>query len=87
MANTKSALKRVRQTKTRTRENQGLKTRVKSARKAALAAIESNDQAEAARAVSNLFSAADTAVKRGAIHKNVSRRLKSKFAARLAATA
>lgn len=87
MANTKSALKRVRQTKTRTLENQTLKTRVKSCRKAAVAALETGDKAAITKAVNSLISAADRGVKRGAFHKNYSRRLKSSFAAKVSALA
>ena len=85
MANSQSALKRVRQTNTRTMENQILKTRVKNARKAALAAIESGDSAVITTSVNALFSAADRGVKRGAFHKNYSGRLKRSFAAKISA--
>ena len=83
MANSQSALKRVRQTKTRTLENQAIKTRVKNTRKAALSAIESGDAAEITKAVNALISAADRGVKRGAFHKNYSSRLKRAFAAKV----
>ncbi len=83
MANTKSALKRVRQTKTRTALNRALKTRVKTTRKSALAAIESGDK-KAAQAAYDLFaSAADKAAKGGALHKNTASRIKGRMAARV----
>ena len=85
MANTQSALKRVRQTATCTARNQALKTRVKSARKAAVTAIESGDQAAISKALGSLYSAADRAVKNGALHRNYSSRLKSEFSKRASA--
>ncbi len=85
MANSQSALKRVRQTKTRTMENRILKTRIKNRRKAALAALDSGDADAIKTAVNALYSATDKAVKRGVIHANVSRRMKSNFASRVAA--
>ena len=87
MANSQSALKRVRQTKTRTLENQVLKTRVKNTRKAAVAALDSGDAAAIEKAVNALLSAADIGVKRGAYHKNYSNRLKRDFAAKVKAVA
>ncbi len=82
MANSQSALKRVRQTATRSARNQALKSRVKSARKAAIDAIESGDKAAIDKALGSLYSAADRAVKNGAVHRNYSSRLKSLFAKR-----
>ncbi len=84
MANSISALKRVRQIKARTLENQAVKTRIKSTRKAALQALESGDAAAIDQALRKLYSAADRAVKTGAVHGNYSRRLKSSFAAKAA---
>lgn len=89
MANTKSALKRVRQTKTRTAQNRALKGRVKATRKSALAAIGSGDKAAAQTAYDQFASAADKAAKSGTIHKRTADRLKGRMAAKLkpAATA
>lgn len=83
MANTKSALKRVRQTKTRTARNRVIKSRVKSARKGALAAIETGDLAKAQEAYNRFASVADKAAKRGALHKRTADRLKGRMAAKL----
>lgn len=83
MANTKSALKRVRQTKVRTAQNRAIKSNVKVARKSALAAIESGDQAAAQAAYNKFASAADKAAKRGALHKRTADRIKGRMAARL----
>ncbi|MEM9478277.1 MAG: 30S ribosomal protein S20 [Verrucomicrobiota bacterium] len=85
MANSKSAEKRIRQTKTRTAENRIVKTRVKKHRKALNAAIDGKDKAAAGTAYSELSSAADRAVKKGVIHRNSASRLKRIYAARIAA--
>ena len=83
MANTKSALKRVRQTKVRTALNRALKARVKLTRKTALTAYDAKDK-EAAQAAFNLFaSAADKAAKSGAMHKRTASRIKGRMAVRL----
>ena len=85
MANTKSALKRVRQTKTRTEQNRIMKTRVKNTRKAADAALAEGDVEKVKATVKALISATDRAVKRGAVHPNYSSRMKSRYSARAAA--
>jgi len=89
MANTKSALKRVRQTKIRTSLNRAHKARVKISRKSALAAIESGDKTSAQEAYNLFASAADKAAKSGALHKRTADRIKGRMAAKLvpAATA
>ena len=79
MANTKSALKRVRQTKVRTSLNRALKSRVKLTRKNALAAYEAGDKAAAQEAF-NLFA---SAAKSGAMHKGTASRIKGRMAVRL----
>ncbi len=83
MANTKSALKRVRQTKKRTAQNRAQKSRVKEARKGALAAIAGGDKAAAQQAYDQFASAADKAAKSGALHKRTADRLKGRMAAKL----
>ncbi len=80
MANSRSALKRVRQTKTRTAQNRNLKDRVKDARKSALAAVDAGDSKAAQKAYSEFASAADKAAKGGAMHKNTASRLKGRVA-------
>ena len=87
MANKKSALKRVRQTKTRTASNKALKTRVKSARKALIEAIENKDTSAANAKYRELASAADKAAKANVIHRNASSRLKRIFGPRVASLA
>ncbi|HQZ26774.1 MAG: 30S ribosomal protein S20 [Verrucomicrobiales bacterium] len=83
MANTKSALKRVRQTKVRTSLNRALKSRVKLTRKNALAAYEAGDKAAAQEAFNLFASAADKAAKSGAMHKGTASRIKGRMAVRL----
>lgn len=87
MANTKSALKRVRQTKTRTAHNRAIKAGVKDARKSALAVIESGDASAASKAYDSFASVADKAAKNGVLHKRTADRLKSRMAARVKAVA
>ena len=78
MANTKSAEKRVRQTKVRTAKNRALKSRVKNAKKAVLAAKEKGDAAALKSTLAELASVADKAANRGVIHKNTADRIKSR---------
>jgi small subunit ribosomal protein S20 len=87
MANTKSALKRVRQTKRRTERNRAEKSRIKTLRKKVTGAVESGDQAGVQQALSEFTSAIDKAAKRGVVHKNKAANLKSKTARRVAAKA
>ena len=83
MANTKSALKRVRQTKVRTARNRAIKSSVKLARKNALAAIESGDKDAAEKAYNLFASAADKAAKFGAMHKRTASRVKGRMAVKV----
>jgi small subunit ribosomal protein S20 len=87
MANTKSALKRSRQTIVRTERNNSQKSRLKTIRKKALAAIATGDKVAASNALSVLASAADKAAKTNLIHPNKAANLKSKAAKALAAIA
>lgn len=84
MANHKSALKRVRQTKTRTERNRQRKDTIKKLRKETLAAVESGDSKVAAEGLSKYSSAVDKAAKKGLIHKNKAANLKSKAAKAIA---
>ncbi|MFM2242870.1 MAG: ribosomal protein [Verrucomicrobiota bacterium] len=85
MANHKSALKRVRQTKVRTERNRQRKSTIKKLRKDVLAAITGGDKPASAEAVAKFASAVDKAAKVGLIHKNKASNLKSKAAKSLAA--
>ncbi|MBB5351046.1 small subunit ribosomal protein S20 [Haloferula luteola] len=87
MANHKSALKRVRQTKIRTERNRDRKSTIKKLRKEALSAVASGDASTAASAASKLSSAVDKAAKKGLIHANKAANIKSKTAKALASIA
>jgi small subunit ribosomal protein S20 len=87
MANTRSALKRVRKTKKETARNRILKTRVKVLRKEVAAAVESGDAKKAQEAYDKFASAADKAAKKGTLHKNTASRLKARAAASIAKAA
>ncbi len=87
MANHKSSIKRARQTIVRTERNRAEKSRLKTLRKKALAAIASGDKAAAAAASSMLSSVADKAAKRNLIHPNKAANIKSKAAKAMAAIA
>ncbi len=87
MANHKSSIKRARQTVVRTERNRAEKSRMKTLRKKATAAIASGDKAAAATASSVLASVVDKAAKRNLIHPNKAANIKSKTAKALAAIA
>jgi len=85
MANTKSALKRDRQTKTRTARNRAAKSRVKTLRRKVSGALESGDTEAVDSAMREFTSTVDKAAKTGVIHKNKAANLKSRAARRIAA--
>ncbi len=87
MANTKSALKRVRQTEVRTERNRADKSRIRTLRKKTLSAIAAGDKEAAAQAASTLSSAVDKAAKRNLIHANKAANIKSKTAKALSSLA
>ncbi len=78
MANTKSALKRVRQAETRTARNKVLTTRMKTLRKKTLTAAEAGDKEVAQKSLSEFASAVDLCQKKNIIHRNKAANLKSK---------
>ena len=85
MANHYSALKRARQTETRTARNRAARSRVRTALRAVREALASGNKESATRAYSAAVSALDKTVKNGVMHKNTASRYKSRLAARLAA--
>ncbi len=87
MANTKSALKRVRQTARRTAINRQLRSRVKTFRRKVDAALAAGDREEVHSALAGLFSAADKAARRRVIHPNAASRIKSRYTRKLAVPA
>jgi len=87
MANTFSALKRMRQTKRRTTVNRMRKTRFRSQIKALRGVLDKKDAAQANSALPATFSLIDRAAKWGVIKKNTAARYKSRLQARLRALA
>ncbi len=85
MANSRSALKRVRKTQRETLRNKTLKSRVKTYRKRVVTAIEAGDAKVAQEALNQLASAADKAGRSRVIHPNSAGRLKSIYTKRIAA--
>ena len=78
MANSKSALKRVRQNETRATRNKTLSSRMKTLRKKTLAAAEAGDKDAAQKSFSEFSSAVDKCAKNNLIHKNKAANIKSK---------
>ena len=86
MANTKSALKRMRQNEKRRTRNRTVRSRIRTAVKAARTAI-SESSADTRGAVLAAIRALDKAVSKGVIHRNTAARKKSALARRLATPA
>ena len=85
MPNTKSAEKRVRQTKKRNALNNWRKRRVKDAIKGFLAAIATGDAAAAEKAYRDAASAVDKTAATSTMHRNTAARRKSLMARKLKA--
>ncbi len=78
MANSKSALKRVRQNNTRNLRNTDMKSRVKTLRKKTLAAVEAGDKEAASKTFKEFASVVDKCTQKNIFHKNKAANLKSK---------
>lgn len=87
MANNPSAIKRVRQTTTRTLRNKALKTRVKTLRKSIDTAVAGGDRSAVDKAISEYSSAVDRAAKNNIFHRNKAANLKQKAVAAAKASA
>ncbi len=83
MANTISALKRVRIAERRTAINRARKIRLRHQIRAMRRALESKDSKAATEMVSKTFSVIDRAAKWGIIKKNTAARYKSRMTLRL----
>ena len=83
MANTVSALKRVRITQRRTEINRGRKSRLRHQIRAMRRLIESKDSSAAAALAPQTFSLIDRSAKWGIIKKNTAARYKSRLTLRL----
>jgi small subunit ribosomal protein S20 len=87
MANTISALKRVRQTERRTEVNRKNKTRLRHAIREIRRALTGKDPKSAAALLPKTFSIIDRSAKSGIIKKNTASRYKSKLNLRVKALA
>jgi small subunit ribosomal protein S20 len=83
LANTKSALKRIRQNETRRVRNRMLRSRVRTAVKIARTALAEGGGSARATAL-EAIRALDKAVTKGLVHRNTAARKKSALARRLA---
>ncbi len=79
MANSKSAIKRVRQTITRTERNRAASSRMRNQIKALRNAAESGDVAAAQSALPQTLSIIDASARKGLIHTNTAARYKSRL--------
>ncbi len=84
MANTKSAIKRMRQSETRRVRNRMIRSKVRTAVKIARIAV-ANPSPEARSAVLDAIRTLDKAVTKGVLHRNTAARKKSALARQLAA--
>jgi len=84
LANTSSALKRMRQNERRRLRNRGVRSKVRTAVKTARTALGAA-ATDAREAVADAIRALDKAVTKGVIHRNTAARKKSTLARRLAA--
>ena len=84
MANTQSAIKRIRQNEKRRLRNRYFVGRARTFVRKARQAIESEEVAEARQATLEAISALDKAAEKGIIHKNNASRRKSRLMKKLA---
>jgi small subunit ribosomal protein S20 len=87
MANHFSALKRARQTETRTARNRANKSHLRSALRKMREALASGNKESAQEAFRQTVSAIDKSIQKGAVHENTASRYKSRLNARLNALA
>jgi small subunit ribosomal protein S20 len=83
MANHFSALKRVRQTATRTERNRKHKTRVRHQIRELRRALKANDAASAAKVLGETISMIDKAAQKGVLARNTAARYKSRLSVRV----
>jgi len=79
LANTKSAIKRVRQAPKRTLRNRRARTEARTRVKNARAQVEAGELEEAPKTVAEAIRVLDVAAERGIIHKNNAARRKSRL--------
>lgn len=85
MANHYSALKRARQTETRTAHNRANRSQLRTALRNLREAIAKGDAKAAGTAYSQTTSAIDKAIRKGVIHRNTAARYKARLHARVKA--
>jgi len=83
MANHFSALKRARQTETRTERNRSNNSRTRSALRDLREALVKGDKQAAEQTFRKTVSALDKAIQKGVLHENTAARYKSRLSARL----
>ncbi len=83
MANHFSALKRARQTETRTLRNRSNNSRLRSVLREMREALTKGEKQSAGLAFRKTVSALDKAIQKGVLHKNTAARYKSRLSARL----
>ena len=83
MANHFSALKRARQTETRTTRNRSNSSRLRSELRGLREALATGDKAAAQQIFRKTVSALDKAIQKGVLHRNTAARYKSRLSARL----
>jgi small subunit ribosomal protein S20 len=87
MADHFSALKRARQTETKTARNRANKSRLRSALRSLREAIDKGDKAAAQTAYRSTVSVVDKGVQKGVLHKNTANRYKARLSKRVKAVA
>jgi small subunit ribosomal protein S20 len=87
MANHFSALKRARQTETKTTRNRASKSRLRGALRSLKQAISKGDKDAAQKAYRETVSVVDKGVQKGVLHKNTASRYKARLSARVKAIA
>ena len=83
MANTKSAIKRIRTSEKRRQRNRAVRTHVRSTLKTARTAVTTPGAQDARAAVLQAIRTLDKAVTKGVVHPNTAARKKSALARRL----
>ena len=83
MANTKQSAKRARQGEKRRQHNVALRSRMRTAIKAVLHAVEAGDADKASTLYKEAVPQIDTLVSKGLVHKNKAARTKSRLNARV----
>ncbi len=87
MANHRSALKRIKQTRVRTERNRIHRSRLRNQIKKLRTAIDSRDKAAAQALLLPTFALIDHSIRKGILHRNAAARYKSRLSLKLKALA